>query len=136
MAVKVEQRPVTQLALISSCQSGLWKSAEKLQVFTDSVVPNVCAGTLAADWTCSGIFYIDIVFPVPFALPPKVTSSISTIGPYSPCMTGASDATYTSALMISTTGFRLVGAASPITGCTYDMAWGTAMTSYIAVGVK
>lgn len=114
----------------------MWKSADKLQVFTDSVVPNVCAGTFAADWTCSGVFYIDIIFPTPFSAPPKVTSSISAIGPFSPCMAGAADATYTSAINITTAGFRLVGSASPLSGCTYNTAWGTATTSYIAVGIK
>lgn len=122
------------------CQSGVWQGGELLQVFTGTVVPNVCSGgMLASDWTCgSGPFYIDITFPQPFRSPPQVSSSISTIGPYSPCMEGGMDAVYTMATNVTTTGFRLYGAASPVSSasCTYNSQWGTATTSYIAVGLK
>lgn len=123
-----------------ACQSGVWKSTEKIQLLTGMVVPSICpGGMLAADWTCgSGIFYVDITFPAPFKTPPQVVSSISNIGPYSPCMSGAMDAIATYATSITTTGFRLFGAASPASGypCTYTNGWGTAATAYIVVGTK
>lgn len=121
------------------CQSGLWRSSEKIQTLTGMVVPNVCSGgLLASDWTCgSGQFYIDMVFSEPFLSPPQVSSSISSIGPYSPCMGGAMDSIQTYSTNITNIGFRLYGGASPFgSNCTYPNMWGTAQVSYIAVGVK
>ena len=86
---------------------------QDLRVYSaHGVGPGTCEGQ-SQDGLCSGPFYVDVVFPRPFDLPPHVLVTAEEVSDEQGCVAGATDKVVAYPANITPEGFRLYAYGSP-----------------------
>lgn len=86
---------------------------QDLRVYSaHGVLPASCDGP-TQDGLCNGPYYIDIVFPRPFDLPPHVLVTAEEVSDQAGCVGGATDKVVAYPANITPEGFRLYAYGSP-----------------------
>lgn len=109
---------------------------KKTHVESDNnVTADSCDGTIDGDGVCDQVYYRDITFDTPFDNTPHVVVGFEHPSYGTACAGGAADGTYVKATNITTTGFRLYSAASPIgtSSCASEGNWYPGVANWLAI---